>query len=300
METTSRDPERRFAFGKNWLAFLGQLDDQRIADAEASIRHLLGVDHLHGSRFLDAGSGSGLFSLAARRLGAAVMSFDYDATSVACTEELKRRCAPDDEDWIIQQASVLDRDFIRSLGTFDIVYSWGVLHHTGAMWEALEHLLPAVVNGGHLCVSIYNDQGRASERWGAVKRLYCRLHWPFNSGLVVVVGVGQWTLRLLSVAAATVLRLMTLRNPLAPWSAWIRERTQRRARGMHPWYDLVDWVGGWPFEVAKPEAVFQFVRDRGFTLEHLTTCGGGLGCNEFVFQKQVGSAKEAPAASKAD
>jgi 2-polyprenyl-6-hydroxyphenyl methylase/3-demethylubiquinone-9 3-methyltransferase len=51
---------------------------------------------------------------------------------------------------------------------------------------------------------------------------------------------------------------------------------------MHAWYDLVDWVGGWPFEVAKPEEIFRFFRDRGFTLQELTTCSGH-GCNEFVF-----------------
>ncbi len=284
METPPIEDERRFAFGKNWRAFLGQLDEQRINDAEDSMCQLFGADGLRGKRFLDAGSGSGLFSLAARRQGANVVSFDYDPESVACAEELKRRYAPGDEGWSIQPGSVLDRDFLASLGQFDIVYSWGVLHHTGAMWNAIEQLLPRVVEGGMVCISIYNDQGRASERWSYVKRLYCRLPWPFNTGLVIAIGVGQWCLRLLSVLAATLLRVVTFRNPLVPMLVWIRDRTQRRARGMHPWYDLVDWIGGWPFEVAKPEEIFHFVRDRGFELVRLSTCSG-LGCNEFVFQK---------------
>ncbi|HRX79823.1 MAG: methyltransferase domain-containing protein [Planctomycetaceae bacterium] len=287
-------PELRFAFGKNWLAFLAQLDDQRIADAEASIRQLFEVDQLQGRRFLDAGCGSGLFSLAARRLGATVVSFDYDPESVACTQELKRRYAPDDDGWTIGRGSVLDRDFLVSLGQFDFVYSWGVLHHTGAMWEAIGQIRSNVANGGYLCLSIYNDQGRSSERWSKIKRLYCRLPWPFNTGLVVTIGVGLWGLRMASVACAMLLRIVTLRNPFAPLINWIREQTQRRARGMHPWYDLVDWVGGWPFEVAKPGEVFRYVRDGGFVLTHLATCGGGWGCNEFVFQRQDQPILETP------
>jgi hypothetical protein len=52
---------------------------------------------------------------------------------------------------------------------------------------------------------------------------------------------------------------------------------------MSPWRDLIDWVGGYPFEVAKPEAILDFYLRRGFTLKRLVTCGGSLGCNEYVF-----------------
>ena len=51
------------------------------------------------------------------------------------------------------------------------------------------------------------------------------------------------------------------------------------------WQDLIDWVGGYPFEVSTPEQIFDFYRARGFTLPRLHTCGGSLGCNEFVFRK---------------
>jgi 2-polyprenyl-6-hydroxyphenyl methylase/3-demethylubiquinone-9 3-methyltransferase len=50
--------------------------------------------------------------------------------------------------------------------------------------------------------------------------------------------------------------------------------------------DVVDWIGGFPFETAKPETIFRFYRDRGFVLEELTTCGSRHGCNEFVFRKR--------------
>src|SRR5688572_25375759 len=127
----------RFEFGANWLRFLAVVDDRRIAEAESSLMHMLGVEELTGQTFLDIGSGSGLFSLAARRLGASVHSFDYDPQSVACTTELRRRYCPNDPQWRVQRASVLDDEFMHGLGTFDIVYSWGVLHHTGQMWRAL-------------------------------------------------------------------------------------------------------------------------------------------------------------------
>ena len=96
----------RFKFGKNWLQFLSVVDDHRIDEAERSLRERLGVEGLAGKTFLDAGSGSGLFSLAAMRLGAErVYSFDYDPQSVACTQELRQRYNPGASNWIIHQGS---------------------------------------------------------------------------------------------------------------------------------------------------------------------------------------------------
>jgi 2-polyprenyl-3-methyl-5-hydroxy-6-metoxy-1,4-benzoquinol methylase len=135
---------QRFAFGRNWSRFLELLDERRIAEAEASLCAMLGVTDLHDRRFLDIGCGSGLFSLAARRLGAEVRSFDFDRQSVACAAELRRRYLPDDAGWRIEPGSVLDPEFMGALGTYDVVYSWGVLHHTGAMWIALERALARV------------------------------------------------------------------------------------------------------------------------------------------------------------
>src|SRR6185436_151625 len=120
----------RFEFGKNWSQFLPIIDKERIERAERSLKEMLEVENLNGKTFLDIGSGSGLFSLAARRLGAQVHSVDFDPKSIFCTTELRKNYFRDDEAWSIAEASVLDNEYMSSLGQYDIVYSWGVLHHT--------------------------------------------------------------------------------------------------------------------------------------------------------------------------
>jgi 2-polyprenyl-6-hydroxyphenyl methylase/3-demethylubiquinone-9 3-methyltransferase len=273
-----------FEFGANWTRFLELVDEPRIARATSALQTLLGVDRMDGRAFLDVGSGSGLSSLAAHRLGAKVHSFDYDPQSVACTREMKRRFAPGATDWTIEPGSALDAEYLAKLGKYDIVYSWGVLHHTGQMWLAIDLVQERVNPGGLLVLAIYNDQGQSSQRWRQVKALYQKLPQLFKGLLVVLVGAGMLLRRLCATFISTVLRLVMLRNPLLPTITLAKDMHKSDHRGMSRWHDLVDWVGGWPFEVATPEAVFRRLRDHGFTLQEMTTCGGGLGCNEFVFK----------------
>jgi 2-polyprenyl-6-hydroxyphenyl methylase/3-demethylubiquinone-9 3-methyltransferase len=251
----------RFEFGANWSRFLGLLDEQRIVAATASLQQMLGVKDLAGKTFLDAGCGSGLFSLAARRLGASVHSFDYDPRSVACTQELKRRFFPDDPQWRVEAGSVLDTGYLATLGRFDVVYSWGVLHHTGSMHAALDNVAPLVAAAGRLFIALYNDQGWISRYWSFVKRHYNR-HSAFRPLLIAIHApyllVGRF------VARALTGRL-------------------REDRGMSLWYDMIDWLGGWPFEVARPDDVLEFYRKRGFDIAAERRVGHKLGCNEFVF-----------------
>jgi 2-polyprenyl-3-methyl-5-hydroxy-6-metoxy-1,4-benzoquinol methylase len=265
--------EVRFAFGKNWTRFLAVVDEGRVAEAERSLTEMLGVHDLKGRSFLDAGSGSGLFSLAARRLGATrVHSFDFDPHSVTSTHELKRRFAANDAAWTIEHGSVLDAPYLASLGTFDVVYSWGVLHHTGDLWGALRNIIPLVKPGGRLFIAIYNDQGASSRRWWQIKRAYNHSRAVLRGGLLLAVGA-----------------YFVSRRALGWCLRWrdsgVRSGTDvvRHERGMSRWYDLVDWVGGYPFEVAKPEDIFDFCQERGLVLRRLKTVGGGLGNNQFVF-----------------
>lgn len=257
--------ELRFAFGANWARFLATIDETRISAAEESLRTMLGVADLRGKRFLDIGSGSGLFSLAARRLGAEVYSFDYDPESVACTAELRRRYRPDDTGWTVERGSALDADYVRSLGAFDVVYSWGVLHHTGKMWQALDLAAQPLAPGGRLFIAIYHDQGSISRYWLAVKR-------RFNSG-----NTGRWSMIVLHAPYLLGLR----------WLVRLVRRRGRIERGMTYWYDMLDWLGGLPFEVASPDALHRFFGDRQFVLLNQRLVGRRHGCNEFVFQRAL-------------
>jgi 2-polyprenyl-3-methyl-5-hydroxy-6-metoxy-1,4-benzoquinol methylase len=261
---------KRFEFGKNWAKFLHELDEGRIQIAVDSLRDMLETYDLKGRTFLDIGCGSGLFSLAARRLGASVFSFDFDPDSVACTQELKRRYSPQDELWIIESGSALDSAYLKALGEYDVVYSWGVLHHTGAMWQALGNALLPCKRGGLLYIAIYNDQGDVSRLWTAIKRLYQLM--PRPGKFVLALGVGAYFK-----LGRAVLQIMRFQNPFAK---------RPLARGMSWYRDVVDWVGGYPFEVARPDQICDFFRSRGFTLLRLKTTRAH-GCNEFVFKRSA-------------
>jgi 2-polyprenyl-3-methyl-5-hydroxy-6-metoxy-1,4-benzoquinol methylase len=265
----------RFDFGRNWRAFLETPVHARTGIAEDFLKEMLDRKDLKGLSFLDIGSGSGLHSLAARALGAKVRSFDCDPNSVGCTAELKRRYFEEDDQWVVEQGSILDDSYISSLGKYDIVYAWGVLHHTGSMWKAIENAAHLTRNGGLIYLAIYNDQGIVSHLWRFVKILYNKLPSSLRGFILVPAFFRLWG----PTFAKDLLRYRTLKT----WKGYSVQR------GMSPWHDVVDWVGGYPFEVAKPKEVINFMDSLGLSLKRSRTCVKGRGCNEFVFVNRMAS-----------
>ncbi len=261
----------RFAFGENWRRFLALVNEDRIERAQASLLTMLKRTTLDGCRFLDIGCGSGLFSLAARRLGAAVHSFDYDPAAVGCALELQRRYFSGDAHWRIEQGSALDRAYLASLGRFDVVYSWGVLHHTGRMYDALDNAAGPVAPGGTLFIAIYNDLGTRTARWRTIKQTYNRLPAALRPAFAALAASPNE-----AKAFAHACLTGEPRRYLRSWRAV-------GDRGMSRWRDIVDWVVGYPYEAATPDQIFDFYQARGFRLITLKCGGVGLGCNEFVF-----------------
>jgi SAM-dependent methyltransferase len=244
-----------FAFGKNWDAFVkAYYSDERCDISKQHILRFLGVADLCGRTFLDVGCGSGLSSLAALRAGAQrVISFDVDADSVATTRRLWD-FAGRPEHWTILHGSVLDRRFLETLEPADVVYSWGVLHHTGAMWQACENVLTLVRPQGVVYVALYTTTPQ-SPFWIRVKQAYNRSS-PLRKRGMEAWYVGRYTIMPF---------LLRGKNPFSYMAGY------KRSRGMAYLTDVRDWLGGWPYEDAAVTDVLAFFRERGFQQVNLKT-----------------------------
>ena len=259
---------RRFAFGKNWQNFVEKrFSQERVSTSKDHLLDFLGVPDLEGRTFLDIGCGSGLHSLAAWQSGAdRIISFDYDPDSVKSTALLRSHAgAP--ANWVLSQGSVLDDDFMAAIEPVDIVYSWGVLHHTGDVWRAIEHAAGRVKPGGQFYIALYSADVHVDpspEFWLDLKRRY-------NGSTFI----GKRMIELWYIWT------FNLQRSLWNLPELIRHiRTYDADRGMSFYTDVKDWVGGWPMEFCRDAEVTERVEAMGFRQVRLDT---GKANTEFLF-----------------
>lgn len=272
-------PDLVFEFGENWSNFLdNHFNEASFKEAILSFEKFCGKDCLSGMSFLDLGCGSGLFSLAALKLGASkIVSIDIDPNSIACVRKLRENFHNPDN-WKIIQASILDDKVLDNLDSFDFVYSWGVLHHTGAMWKAIDNSLKLVKPNGLYYIALYNRSDGFniypdyrfgnSYLWLLEKNFYCKMPKFI-----------QYSIDYLVMLVLFLAYLITFQNPIKK----IKEHIN--FRGMNWQTDIKDWLGGYPYEYASVQEVFQYIRPKGFELLNLTSNNGLLN-NEFLFRRQ--------------
>jgi 2-polyprenyl-3-methyl-5-hydroxy-6-metoxy-1,4-benzoquinol methylase len=258
-----------FSFGDNWQKLVPALTPDRVEEAGSSLANAFAQAPLAGHRFIDIGCGSGVFSLVAHRAGVKqVISIDVDPRSVDCASAL-RTLEGGPPNWRIVRGSILDSSLVRTIEPASRVYSWGVLHHTGAMWAAIESAMALVVPEGLLCLALYNRPNHAGLHM-TLKRLYNRL--PRRARPLQRILYGS--------ALLAAMAVVQRRNPVE----YVRDYG-RRSRGMSFWRDVEDWLGGLPCEFADEQEVRDFASSRGFVVERVLRRGPG-GNNEYLLRRK--------------
>lgn len=263
--------EGRFEFGKNWTAFVKKdFSHERCEIAKSRLLEFTRLESLRGYRFLDAGCGSGIHSLAAATAGAdEVYSFDYDPNSVAATNLLKNHSSVT-VPWKVEVGDVLSKEYLSRLGKWNFVYSWGVLHHTGSMWEAIANVQDLVEENGSFYLALYSkdaDFQPSKEFWLEIKQEYVRSK-PLTRTMM-----GWWY----------VWRFVMGEQFSNIFAFMKRAREYKKKRGMSIMRDIHDWIGGWPMEYAGDQETVDLLEEKyGFELVNVDI---GQACSEFLFKK---------------
>jgi 2-polyprenyl-3-methyl-5-hydroxy-6-metoxy-1,4-benzoquinol methylase len=255
-----------FSFGKNWSDFISKhFSEERVATSQQHLLKFLGLNDLRGKHFLDIGCGSGLQSLSAFLSGAEkILSFDVDDYSVKTCTEIKKKYH-DPQNWSVLKGSILDNSFFSKIEPADIVYSWGVLHHTGDMWTAIKNSSTLIKDSGIFYIALYTTDYN-SEYWLEVKKTYNRVN-NFHKKIMEI----KYLIRHLFLPY-----LLKFKNPLK--IVW----EYKKNRGMSYMTDVRDWLGGYPYEYARPEEVIFFCKKLNLELINMKT---GEANTEYLFKK---------------
>lgn len=247
-----------FSFGYNWLDFVrNRLTENIISSHQNNLKEIydkIGID-LAGKSLFDIGCGSGLSSLSFQRLGCnKIISLDIDQYSVQASNLTKEKFSRNPSEWQIHQGSILDISVVED-ESMDVVYSWGVLHHTGDMWNALRKAVRPVKKGGLFHVALY--------RSGPNYTTHLEEKFKFKFA-----------------DRESKLHTLFKRKKGFKGSFDVNER------GMNKFHDSLDWLGGIPYEVCDPEILESWLKDRfNFkTVYFQDWCEGGNFV--MVFQKQ--------------
>jgi 2-polyprenyl-3-methyl-5-hydroxy-6-metoxy-1,4-benzoquinol methylase len=266
-----KDVTTHFAFGENWSDYASQIDEERIEEAKRGLLRFLKTQEIEGKTFLDIGCGSGLHALAAIRLGASsVLATDIDSVSVATTTAVLNKHASNSK-FSVREMSVFDLPTQVS-ERFDLVYSWGVLHHTGSMYQAVTSASSMVAPGGILAIALYRKTLMCGV-WKYIKR------WYTNTS-----DVNQKR------AKQIYIQLLKLRYKITRRDFEEMRKNYLKSRGMSFEHDVHDWLGGYPYESVTPEVINSHVKNLGFKLERQNVTPGGVGlfgsgCDEYVYRK---------------
>jgi SAM-dependent methyltransferase len=276
-----RDVATHFRFGENWADYAMRIDEVAVARACGALKRLCGRSDLSGLTFLDIGSGSGLQSVAALKMGAGqVVAMDIDADSVTTTENTLRRFAPPGSSYKVMQCSVFEMAG-KDSNLYDIVYSWGVLHHTGSMIEAIRLSAEKVRPGGQICLALY-AKTKLCRFWKWEKRLYSSASPTFQAWARQTYVVCKWAISFAAHAR---------RGQWFNLNAHIENYD--RERGMNFWNDVHDWLGGYPYESIEPDDAKALMERLGFIEERRFLVPGrrlgltGSGCDEYSFVRRA-------------
>jgi ubiquinone/menaquinone biosynthesis C-methylase UbiE len=255
---------KQFDFGQNWQDFsASRLDDLHIEQARQHFRELMADVNLAGKTFLDVGFGQGLSLLIAHQEGAVVTGMDINPKCAQVVEKNQQALGVEEDIETIVGSVLNPEDLAKLQGRqFDIVHSWGVLHHTGDMASAINNVCRFVKPDGHLVLAIYNRHW-SSLPWLWVKWFYCQV-----PRVVQKIMIG-----LLYPVICLAKFLVTGQNPF------------RMSRGMDFFYNVVDWVGGYPYEYASIDEIVELTKSKGFDAVKTVPAKVPTGCNEFVFKK---------------